>query len=143
MKGMFGNAVLKLGKDGIELDEAREQGVVSPLGDDGCLYLSCFQQSSGIFSVRVLAPEEMTEDKAMKKIWSKFQEQLGVFSVTLSESSSCKKLQNSRSSSPPSAGSCVQPSPAGPFFCLVLVVPSLIWRKNGALCQCSSRFYSP
>lgn len=92
--------------------------------------LSCFQQSSGVFLVGVLAPEEMTEDKAMKKIWSKFQKQLGVFSVTLSESSSCKKLQNSRSSSPPSAGSCVQPSPAGPFFCLVLVVPSLIWRKN-------------
>lgn len=37
MKGMFGNAVLKLDKDGIELDEAREQGVVSHLGDDGCL----------------------------------------------------------------------------------------------------------
>lgn len=62
---------------------------------------------------------------------------------TVYEFSRWEKLQSSRSFSPPPAVSCVQPSPAGPFFCLVLVAPSLICRETGTLCQCSPRFYSP
>lgn len=82
------------------------------------------------------------EEKATKKIWSKFQEQLGGFAATLYEFSRWEKLQSSRSFSPHPVVPRAQPSPAGPSFCLVLVPPSLICRETGTLCQIFSRFYN-
>lgn len=139
MKNMFENGLLGLDRIGLDLD-----------GTKGCQWswrwwFSLLELLSAEFWHLLgwsTGPRgDDREDKAMKTMWSKFQEQLGVFAVTLSEVSSWEKLQSSRSSSSPPTGSHVQSSLAGPFFCLVLVAPSLIWRKTGALCQCSSRFY--
>lgn len=121
-----------------------EEGIVSSLGDDDFLHFNCFHWSSGICWVGALAPDEMTEKKSHKENMVKISSAVGWLCChTVYEFSRWEKLQSSRSFSPPPAVSCVQPSPAGPFFCLVLVAPSLICRETGTLCQCSSRFYSP
>lgn len=121
-----------------------EEGIVSSLGRD-FLYFSCFQRSSGICWVGALAPQGMTEKK---KPWRKYGQYFKKsWVVLLSHCMNSAGGRNYRAAevsfSPHPVVPRVQPSPAGPFFCLVLVAPSLICRETGTLCQSSSRFNSP
>lgn len=143
MKGIFGNTVFRFlrlfwGK----LDWTWiKGGIVSSLGHD-FHYFSCFQWSSSICWVGALAPHGMTEKK---EPWRKYGQNFKrSWMVLLSHCMNSARGRNYRAAevrfSPHPAVPCVQSSPAGPFFCLVLVAPSLMCRT---LCQSSSRFYSP
>lgn len=83
-----------------------EQRVFSGLGDDGFLEL-LLVEFWHLWDWSTGPGGDDRENKAVRKIWSKFQEQLGGFAVMLSEFSSWEKPQYRSCSSPP-AGSCVQ-----------------------------------
>lgn len=99
------------------------------------VFLSCFWWSSGIYEVGALALVEMTEKT---KLWGRYGQNFKSSWVVLL--SRCQNSAAGRNHSievalPLLLAHVCRPSPVGLFFCLVPIVPSLIWRKTGALCQ--------
>lgn len=126
MKTMFGNTV---GQSWIVLGWSKELSAVLEM----MVFLSCFQWSSGIYWAGALALMEMTEKT---KLWGRYGQNFkSSWVVLLSRCRNSAAGRNHRAEVPLPlllAHVC-RPSPVGLFFCLVLIVLSLIWGFVSAL----------